>query len=307
MISPQTSRLVNLSRSKRYGTNVVAQATAVQFMKRFYVSNSPMTYHPKEIMLSALFLSTKTENHFTKLSTFASKLPKTTPEDIIAPEFLLTQGLRFAFDVRHPSRGLSGGAMELLTMARGDEGKEIQEQMMAVSPAKNHARSMKTAKDLEWRIGESSDRAGSILKTSALLSDVYFHFTPSQIWLSAFLLADEPLAKFYIDQKLAEMADLKRKLIATLSRCCSMLEDSPSAEPGTNETKELKRIDKKLYKCRNPDKIDLVSLNQAQKRQGDEQNGLDEKTVKKRKLEREQSEKDDPFGPPLITSKKPAS
>lgn len=196
--------------------------------------------------------------------------------------------------------------MELFAMAKGDEGKEVQEQMMVVGPAKNHTRSMKTAKDLERRIGESSDRAGSILKTSALLSDVYFHFTPSQIWLSAFLLADEPLAKFYIDQKLAEMADLKQKLIITLSKCCSMLEDSPSAEPGTDETKELKRIDKKLYKCRNPDKIDLVSLNQAQKRQGDEQNGVDEKTVKKRKLEREQNEKDDPFGPPLNAPKKPA-
>ena len=195
--------------------------------------------------------------------------------------------------------------MDLFTMAKGDEGDDVQEQMKGIGATKAHPRSAKTPKDLEKRIGASSDRAGTILKTSALLSDVYFHFTPSQIWLSAFLLADEPLAKLYIDRRLAGMGDLKRKLIQVLSKCCTMLEDSPSAQPGTDETKELKRIDKKLYKCRNPDKMDLVGLNQAQKRQGDEQNGLDEKTIKKRKLEREKNEKDDPFGPPLVVSKQP--
>ena len=79
-----------------------------------------MTYHPKQIMPSALFLSTKTENHYTALKSFASKFPKTTPDDVIAPEFLVTQGLRFTFDVRHPHRGLEGGFMELLALASGD-------------------------------------------------------------------------------------------------------------------------------------------------------------------------------------------
>ena len=66
---------------------------------------------------------------------------------------------------------------------------------------------------------------------------------------------------------------------------------------------EFKRIDKKLYKCRNPEKIDLVGINKAVKRDGgDGVGGVDEKVVKKRKLERERSERegDDIFGGPLV-------
>lgn len=66
---------------------------------------------------------------------------------------------------------------------------------------------------------------------------------------------------------------------------------------------EFKRIDKKLYKCRNPEKIDLVGINKAVKRDGGHGvGGMDEKVVKKRKLERERSEKEgaDIFGGPLV-------
>lgn len=66
---------------------------------------------------------------------------------------------------------------------------------------------------------------------------------------------------------------------------------------------EFKRIDKKLYKCRNPEKIDLVGINKAVKRDGGHgAGGMDEKVVKKRKLERERSEKEgaDIFGGPLV-------
>src|SRR5437667_9302240 len=78
-----------------------------------------MTYHPKEIMKSALFLATKTENHYTPLKDFVSQLPKTTAEGVIATEFLVTQGLRFTLDVRHPYRALEGGFMELIAYAEG--------------------------------------------------------------------------------------------------------------------------------------------------------------------------------------------
>ena len=268
-------------------------------MKRFYLSNSPMTYHPKEIVSSALFLSTKTENHYTSLGTFASKF-SITPETVIAPEFLLTQGLRFSFDVRHPSRGLEGGFMELMALAKGERGQVAKKQMLGIAPASKSGKAVKSEQDLVQRIGSAHDKANLTLKTSALLTDVYFHFTPSQIWMSAFLLHDSPLIQTLLGTQLSFDSDLKSKILSTLSQCAQMLESAPSAKPGAEELDELKRIDKKLYKCRNPDKIDLVGLNKAQKREGDEQ-GIDEKTVKKRKLEREKMEKDgdDMFGPAI--------
>lgn len=44
---------------------------------------------------------------------FISKFGRKNPEEILAGEYLLCQGIRFAFDVKHPFRALKGAAMEL--------------------------------------------------------------------------------------------------------------------------------------------------------------------------------------------------
>ncbi len=44
---------------------------------------------------------------------FAEKFPNTTAEEVLAGEFLLCQGIRFSFDVKHPFRALEGIVMEL--------------------------------------------------------------------------------------------------------------------------------------------------------------------------------------------------
>ena len=269
-----------------------------------------MTYHPKEMMPSALFLATKTENHYTALKHFAAKLSKTTAEDVVAPEFLLTQGLRFTFDVRHPHRGLEGGFMELLALARGKgqpghtnevPSDQLQKNMINIEPVRGGSMKSKSVEDVVLRIQNAHGKAKETLKSSALLSDAYFLYTPSQIWLASLLLADEPLARFYIDTKFPTASYLKPKLLNTVQRCANLFRSSASADPGEAEMKELTKIDKKLYKCRNPEKMDMVSINKAQKRDGEGENGLDEKIIKKRKLEREKSmqEADDIFGPAL--------
>ncbi|KAI4191745.1 MAG: hypothetical protein LQ346_004629 [Caloplaca aetnensis] len=288
-----------------------SQATAVQYLKRFYLTNSPMTYHPKGIMPTAVYMAMKSEDNFHYVKTFAAQLPKITTEDILAPEFLLTQGLRFTFDVRHPFNGLEGGFMELLAIANGKgQGgplvnktpKEVREEMMAISPVPGSGKAT-NAKDLVLRIQKAHAIAKELLKTSALLTDAYFLYTPSQIWLSTLMLADEALARFYIDSKLPAMSEMKLKLLATLERCAEMLRESPIAHPDKEEKKELKRIDKKLVQCQNPRKMDLVGINEAQKRDPDRNggDGLDESVAAKRKLERQKSmkESDDLFGPAI--------
>lgn len=279
-----------------------------------------MTYHPKQIMPSALFLSTKTENHFTSLKTFASKFPKTTPEDVIAPEFIVTQGLRFTFDVRHPHRGLEGGFMELLSLAGGDgqppplsgkTSKQLQVEMTRIYEGGSGAGDKRRTEDLKARIRNAHGKAKEVLKSSALLTDAYFLYTPAQIWLSALFIIDEHLCVFYIDTKFDATAasspalTIRTKLLATLRSCASLFRSSSGAtvSPSKEELKELKRIDKKLYDCRNPEKLDLIVINKAQKREGEGvlEGELNEKVVKKRKLEREASMKEAEavFGPEL--------
>ena len=270
-----------------------------------------MTYHPKQMTPSALFLSTKTENHYISLKSFVSKLPKTTADDVVAPEFLLTQGLRFTFDVRHPQRGLEGGFMELLAISMGSHeppqasqqsAKSLQQEMLGLEPMKGQSKA-KSPADLKTRIQIAHGKAKDTLKTSALLTDVYLLYTPSQIWLAAFMMADMALARFYMSSKFPQPDGAPPKLMSTIEDCVKLLESSPSVKPEGAETAELARIHKKLYRCRNPEKMDLVGINQAQKRDGEVkgEGALDEKIVKKRKLEREQSLKDaeSVFGPEL--------
>ena len=276
-----------------------------------------MTYHPKEMMPAALFLSTKTENHYTSLKSFASKLEKSTPENVVAPEFLLTQGLRFTFEVRHPHRGLEGGIMELLSLAQGkgqavpgieQSSEQLRKNMLDIQPAMEGGKKSRSTDELVRRIQMAHGKAKEVGKSSALLTDAYFLYTPSQIWLSSLFMADDPLARFYIDTKIPVQSAIKSRLLSTLQSCTEVLRSSASANPGETEEKALRRIDKKLFKCRNPEKVDLVGINKAQKRdsEGTGENGLDDKVVKKRKLEREKSEKEaeDIFGPTMVKEPK---
>lgn len=202
--------------------------------------------------------------------------------------------------------------MELLALAQGNgqagpgieqTSGQLQKEMLNIQPAKEGNKKSRTVDDIVRRIQMAHGKAKEVGKSSALLSDAYFLYTPSQIWLSSLFLADEPLARFYMDTKIPTSSTIKPKLISTLKSCADLLRSSVSAKPGEAEIKALTKIDKKLFKCRNPEKVDLVGISKAQKRdsEGTGENGLDEKIIKKRKLEREKSEKEaeDIFGPTL--------
>ena len=202
--------------------------------------------------------------------------------------------------------------MELMAMINGESqsthnedlnGNDVQEKLLNIRPAQEGTPHTDTVSKTKNRIQKAHDRAVEILKTAALLSDAYFLYTPSQIWLASFMCADKPLAESFVDIKISQSSNLGQKLLRVLGDCAALLMSSISAQPDESEMKELIRIDKKLFKCRNPEKIDLVAINKAQKRDAEAQNGnaLDEKVIKKRKLERINSMKDgeDLFGPSI--------
>lgn len=49
-------------------------------------------------------------------ASFVKTFGRKHPDEILAGEFLLCQGLRFAVDVKHPFRALRGAVMELRTL-----------------------------------------------------------------------------------------------------------------------------------------------------------------------------------------------
>jgi cyclin H len=264
-----------------------SKATAIQFLRRFYLTNSPMTYNPKQILTCALFLATKTDHWHIPLSTFVDKIRRTEEEDVRAPEFLLMQGLRFTLDVRHPTRGLEGGTAEIL--------KLLEEKRMRLDDP-----------DAKTRVGKAANGASRLLRVAAQMTDVYFLFTPSQIWLSALMAVDPDLANEYLSSKMDHLgpaaATVRTKLELTLGACGEMLSNYKS-EDDANEAeqeemmKEMKRIGKKLHLCQDPEKMDIVAVTK-QKREGSESDK--ERVLKKRKLGREKLQRDgDVFGPSL--------
>ncbi|KAK5996215.1 Cyclin-H-like protein [Cladobotryum mycophilum] len=263
------------------------RATAAIFLRRFYITNSVMTYPPTELLKTSLFFGCKAEGFYIRLAKLAEMFPNTTSEQILAGEFLLCQGMRFAFDVRHPFRALEGAILELRRRLPQEEG----------------------------RISKAHARARDILKFSPLLTDAYFHFTPSQIMMASLLIVDAGLVDILIPgAQQTGTSDVRDKIIKTIESCRTMLEQEPPERMkdywGPPEiVKSMKPLRKKLQKCRDTDRADLVALQRARREQAvtkpkkpTAQNdatvfgeNMDSRDPKRRKLE----SADDIFGPTL--------
>lgn len=98
------------------------RSTAAIFLRRFFVTHSVMTYPPAKMLKTCVFFGAKAENFYPRVSAIADKFPNTTGDEILAGEFLLCQGIRFAFDVRHPFRALEGAFLQLRTLGGVDVG-----------------------------------------------------------------------------------------------------------------------------------------------------------------------------------------
>ncbi|KAL1895668.1 hypothetical protein Sste5346_005139 [Sporothrix stenoceras] len=265
------------------------QATAAVFFRRFYVTHSIMTYPPAQLFKTALFFGAKSEGYYHKLDGFAEKFPNTTAADILAGEFLLCQGIRFAFEVKHPFRALEGAIMELRRLVDVDAaaGKD----------------------DIDdSRVSDAHRRAREILKFSPLVTDAYFHYSPSQIMFAALWLADRPLVERLLlgetfhrpanmgaaaadvptpilpgggnasKKKKNEAAEwervngseIKDRVLDTIKKCSELLATEPPerfteywGQPESNNI--IKPLLKKLKLCRDPDRFNLVALQQAKK------------------------------------------
>jgi cyclin H len=287
-----------------------------------------MTYHPKDIMACALFLATKTDNYYMSLRQFAAGVPGGPSEEkVIAPEFLIMQGLRFTFDVRHPFRGLEGGVMELSAIAQGQgqpaphlpnqTPQDLQRGLLAIAPPPTPSSSIAD------RIGRAHGATREWLKSAAQMTDAYFLYTPSQIWLSAFLLADRPLAEFYLDTKLGgplthttgtnqsnlenPLYELRTKLLQVISDCAALLQTYTPLSSDPDQMKNLKRIAKKLYHCQNPEKVNLKRDSAQPPASAPDSATVSEaeseRLAKKRKLEEQKRNANHVFGPELVTER----
>lgn len=284
-------------------TDHIMKASAVMFLRRFFLRTSPMTYHPKEILTAVLFLTTKTENHYIPIQTFSEKIPKSTPEEIVALEFTVAMGLRWCFDIKHPFTPLMGATMELQQIYTGqfkspaiiDPEKqselirlpptELQQRLRNLPDASNNLQAHN-----EKRILELYHHARNLLFGS-LLTDVAFLYSPSQIAVAAIYAIDPAVGLFYLDLKSAHPKSHPsyEEVQAAIQQCAGELRIGESLLSSKNQDNtDVKRIDRKLYYCRNPDKMDPRHLKRgidSPMANKDADDGTQERDIKKRKID----------------------
>ncbi|WPH00815.1 cyclin-like protein [Acrodontium crateriforme] len=285
---------------------ITLKATAVQYLKRFYTSNSCITYPPKEIYKTVLFLACKAEGTHMTLSEYARRI-STEKESILAPEYKVMQALRFTLEVKHAYRGLKGVLMELLNMAAGTNGEGYKSKMMELAlPPKDNRTPWRSASSgsldqqlLNDRIQAAYAAARTCLDAPALLTDVYFLYTPSQILFAALHVADEPLVAFYLDTKLPATSELRPKILSAIHACAAIMAAFSNGTVMSKDERAL--LEEKLELCRDSTTRDLVKKH-ANAKVGNVDD--EEERAKRRKMEREKhmKEGDDLFGATLSSS-----
>ncbi|GFU31951.1 cyclin-H [Nephila pilipes] len=87
-----------------------------QYFKRFYLNNSVMDYHPKDIVVTCVYLASKVEEFNVSISQFVANVKgdrdKAT-EIILNHELLLMQQLNFDLSVYNPYRPVEGFLIDL--------------------------------------------------------------------------------------------------------------------------------------------------------------------------------------------------
>jgi cyclin H len=287
----------------KYSIHVTA--TAIQFLKRFYLTHSLMEYAPKKMMPTALFLANKTDNQMHSLDTFLREahkirgLESLTRDSVLGPEFLFTQALRFHFDVRHPYRALKGITLEGQQLAHICNGHKAPDGWSRISDQDIRDRLLEEGrlqpKDFERRFLSGYEKAKDYLSTKALISDVYFHYSPSQIAFAAWHCVDPDFITKFLDIKLTGVVPAKErfKIVDAITACAEMLQTVTVLQDN-----DLRAMNKKMIKA---NKFNAQGLADAKSKKRSGADGVDERKIKKLKLDREANEKagNDLFGPSL--------
>ncbi|KAG4303166.1 hypothetical protein PCK1_000504 [Pneumocystis canis] len=193
------------------------KATAITYLKRFYLLHSVMDYHPKPIMLTCLFLATKVCDHYISLDQFVHSIPKVTSVMILEHEFIVCRALSWNFYVWHAYRPLHGFILDMQVML-----SEVSIQTL----------------------GKLHDEAKALI-SKTLWTDLQFLYSPSFIALGCLMVVDAETVLLYVKRKSMDPLLEKIEIVA---------KDITVHSKTTLNMDEVKEIDKRLFYCSDPAK-----------------------------------------------------
>jgi len=92
--------------------------TSLMFFKRFYIHNSNMDYHPKDIMLTCVYLACKVEEFYVPIGQFVKNLRgdrEKFADAILSFELTLMSKLKYHLTIHNPFRPMEGFLIDIKT------------------------------------------------------------------------------------------------------------------------------------------------------------------------------------------------
>jgi len=197
--------------------------TSFHYFKRFYLYKSVMDYHPKEILVTCVYLAAKVEEFNVSIMQFVANVKgdrEKAMDIILNNELLLMQQVNYNLTVHNPFRPLEGLLIDIKTRCPDFQDPER----------------------LRPYIDDFLDKI--------FLTDALFMFSPSQIALAA-VFHGVSKVKENLDSYLTETVVGKDKeRIAMLTQSIRQIRTMYKNLEQINKD-EVALIEKKLVKCRN--------------------------------------------------------
>ncbi|KAH8307029.1 hypothetical protein KR044_003653 [Drosophila immigrans] len=196
--------------------------TAFHYFKRFYLNNTPMDYHPKEILATCVFVACKVEEFNVSINQFVNNIKgdrNKATDIVLSNELLLIGQLNYYLTIHNPFRPIEGFLIDIKTRSK------------MINPDR-----------LRPHIDSFID--------SIFFTDACMLHTPSQIGLASILHAaskeQENLDSYVTDLLFVSAPEKLRSIIEAVRKIRMLVKNY---EPPDREA--VKAIEKKLDKCRN--------------------------------------------------------
>eukprot|EP01083_Nonionella_stella_P144380 450703_1 len=202
------------------------KATATAFFKRFYLYNSVMDRDPELMLCMCVFMATKTEERWIKIEKIAELVSRET-SDIVSLEVPLLEGIKFNLLIFHPYRPLNGFMDEMKSLKLSAPGDLLP--------------------------------AAHAFIEACLCSDCALSYAPSVVALAALSHSARErkldTVDRYISLQFASRPDYKQlqDRIADVEKQILIEREARKKSSSKKANKQLRRIVRKLKKCRNPE------------------------------------------------------
>lgn len=197
--------------------------TAFHYFKRFYLYNSAMDFHPKEILATCVFLSCKVEEFILSIGQFVANIKgdrEKAADIILNNELLLMKQLNYHLIVHNPYRPVEGFLIDIKTRC-----------------------TLSNPERLRPGVYEFLEKT--------ILTDACLLYAPSQIALAAVLHAaskeQENLDSYVTDTLFKDAGDDKLGILIEAVRKIRSMVKAVEIPPRDR----VKLLEKKLEKCRN--------------------------------------------------------